>query len=223
MMETASADKPDLIPGVDGEPAIQVVIPTQTSKVMPSASTVVSSGENDVHVKTDGLGTMQQRENSNPKSRCILILIKNCFVAFFRSIFIFEREVFHFSRSIFIFQRPVFDEGKCLEILFFTPPSLPPKKKKTGPCREGLPALEGCWLRHWARPRVVVLASALVVRVRPSFDPFVGFPVVPGWPPGKEGVSRGDQTNASQSGSRRVTVERRRDALGQFAINHGGR
>ena len=144
MMETASADKPDLIPGVDGEPVIQVVIPTQTSKAMPSASTVVSSGENDVHVKTDGLGTMQQRENSNPKSRCILILIINCFVAFFPIHFIFERGKF------FIFLDP------------FMPPSLPPKKKKkkTGPCREGLPALEGCWLRHWARPRVVVLASA---------------------------------------------------------------
>ena len=57
MTETASADKSELIPGVDGETIIQVVMPTQRSKAMPSASAVVSSGENDVHLcKTRWLG-----------------------------------------------------------------------------------------------------------------------------------------------------------------------
>ena len=51
MMEMVSADKPDLIPGVDGEPVIQVVMPTQRSKAMPSAIIVVSSEENDVHLR----------------------------------------------------------------------------------------------------------------------------------------------------------------------------
>ena len=49
MIETASADKAGLLPGVDGGPVTPVVMPTQTSKVMPPASTVVSSEENDVH------------------------------------------------------------------------------------------------------------------------------------------------------------------------------
>ena len=40
-----------VIPEVGGEPIIQVVMPTQTSETMPSASTVVSSGENDVHLR----------------------------------------------------------------------------------------------------------------------------------------------------------------------------
>ena len=47
-METANADKSELILGVDGEPVIQVVVPTQTSM---AARTVVSSGENDVHLR----------------------------------------------------------------------------------------------------------------------------------------------------------------------------
>ena len=60
MMETASAFKSELIPGVDGEHVIQVVMPTQTSKVMPSASTVVSTGKTMcIYVKKDGLGKMR--------------------------------------------------------------------------------------------------------------------------------------------------------------------
>ena len=51
MMETASADKSELIPGVDGETIIQVVMPTQTSKAMPSASAAVNSGENDLYLR----------------------------------------------------------------------------------------------------------------------------------------------------------------------------
>ena len=55
-----SADKSDLIPGVDGEPVIQVGMTTQTSKAMPSASTVVNLGENDVHLRqTRWLGTFK--------------------------------------------------------------------------------------------------------------------------------------------------------------------
>ena len=46
-----SADKSELIPGVDGETIIQAVMPTQMSKTMPSASTVVSSGENDLYLR----------------------------------------------------------------------------------------------------------------------------------------------------------------------------
>ena len=51
LLEMTSADKSELIPGVDGETIIQVVIPTQTSKAMPSASTVVSSEENDLYLR----------------------------------------------------------------------------------------------------------------------------------------------------------------------------
>ena len=51
MMEAVIADKSGLIPGVDGEPIIQAVMPTQMSKTMRSASTVVSSGENDLYLR----------------------------------------------------------------------------------------------------------------------------------------------------------------------------
>ena len=50
MMEAASADKPDLIPTVDGEPVKQVVMSTQTSDA------------------TEGSDAMQQREHSMQKS-----------------------------------------------------------------------------------------------------------------------------------------------------------
>ena len=39
MMEVVSADRSDLTSGVGVQPVIQVVMPTQTSKVMPAAST----------------------------------------------------------------------------------------------------------------------------------------------------------------------------------------
>ena len=62
MMVTASTDKSDLILGVGGEPVIQVVMSTQTSKAMPSANTMCN------YVKPDGLDTMRQREHSKQKS-----------------------------------------------------------------------------------------------------------------------------------------------------------
>ena len=69
MMETVTADKPHLIPGVDGEPVIQVVMPTQTSKAMPSASTVISSGEKRCALTSNKmLGTRCCRGNIQSRS-----------------------------------------------------------------------------------------------------------------------------------------------------------